>query len=61
MVRTIPVVVQGSEAGSFPTQYAGTQKLLEYVEEENQRYGMQPTMDESTHLAWTKSRCFYSR
>ena len=48
MVRTIPVVVQGSEAGSFPTQHAGTQRLLEYVEEENQGYGFAPSMDSSS-------------
>ena len=48
MVRTIPVVVQSSEAGSFPTQHAGTQRLLEYVEEENQGYGFAPSMDSSS-------------
>ena len=48
MVRTIPVVVQGSEAGSLPTQHAGTQRPCQYVEEESQRYGLSPTMDESS-------------
>ena len=48
MVRTVPVVVQGSEAGSLPTQHAGTQSPCEYVEEDSQRYGLSPTMDEST-------------
>ena len=50
MVRIIPVVVQGSEAGSFSTQHAGTQMPFEYVEEASQRYGLQPTMDASTLL-----------
>ena len=48
MVRSIPVVVPGSEAGSLSTQHAGTQMLRQYVEEETQRYGFSPTIDEST-------------
>ena len=48
MVHSIPVVVQGSEAGSLTTQHAGTQRPYQYVEEESQRYGLSPTMDEST-------------
>ena len=48
MVRTIPVVVQGSEAGSLPTQHARTQRPCEYAEEASQRYGLSPTMDESS-------------
>ena len=48
MVRNIPVVVPGSDAGSLHTPHAGTQSPCEYVEEESQRYGLQPTIYEST-------------
>ena len=58
MVRIIPVVVQGSEAGSHATQHAGTQMPFEYVEEDSQRYGLQPTMDESKLLRMDQATVF---
>ena len=58
MVRTIPVVLQGSEAGSFPTQHAGTQRLLEYVEEESQGYGFAPSMDSSSFARMVQATDF---
>ena len=48
MVRTMPVVSQGSDEASLPTQVAGTQKRLEYEEEETQLYGFSCPPDESS-------------
>ena len=48
MVRTTPVVSQGSDEASLPTQGAATQRRLQYEEEESQLYGFSPCMDKSS-------------
>ena len=58
MVCTIPVVVQGSDAASLPTQHGVTQKRLLDDEEDSQLYGFSCCMDESSRERMAEATVF---
>ena len=60
MVRTIRVVVHGSETKIPPTQHTEAQRPCEYVEKASQRYGLSPTMDENSMARMNETTSFYS-